>query len=156
MPDDFVTKTEFTKCITDLERKMDNGFNDIGKKLTEILGQIEIGKLTDKEHYDERYVLKADATQESINRVNDAKFQQACFPIVSNYLNTENGKRQISCLIDAHYGEKRDSATKWINFVKLIGGIVIAIMALYGGNTVIKSNNQTQRALIETMQNTGE
>ena len=93
---------------------------------------------------------------EATARVGTPQFRQACYPIVTEYLNTEDGKRQLSCIIDSHFAEKRDSATKWINFIKLVGGIIIAALLMYGGQTIVQTNLKTQQTVIEALRGLGD
>ena len=156
MPDEYVTKLEMTNALSELRSEMKSGFSDVNTKLNQIINAMELKGHTDRETYDERYILREESMAEAIARVGTPLFRQACYPIVTEYNNSEDGKRQLGCIIDAHFAEKRDSATKWINFIKLVGGIALAAMLMYGGQSVINSNNKTQQAVIEAIENLGE
>lgn len=156
MPDEYVTKLEMTNALGELRSEMKSGFSDVNTKLNQIINAMELRTHTDRETYDERYILREESMAEATARVGTPQFRQACYPIVTEYLNTEDGKRQLGCIIDSHFAEKRDSATKWINFIKLVGGIIIAALLMYGGQTVISSNQRTQQAVIEAIENLGD
>ena len=152
MPDEYVTKLEMTNALGELRSEMKSGFSDVNTKLNQIINAMELKGHTDRETYDERYILREESMAEAIARVGTPLFRQACYPIVTEYNNSEDGKRQLGCIIDAHFAEKRDSATKWINFIKLIAGLLIASGLMYGGITVNKTNQETQKAMIEFIQ----
>lgn len=156
MPEEYVTKDQLAIAIKDMEQKMENGFAEVGQQLTKILSQMDINKHTDREHNDERYVLKSEAMQDSIARINDSKFREACHPIVAGYLNTEEGKRHVGCIIDAHLSTQRDNVAKWITFAKGAVGLILALAAVYGGNTVVQTQKTTQKALINMIEQKGE
>jgi hypothetical protein len=156
MPDEYVTKLEMTNALAELRSEMKSGFSVMDMKLNQIINAMELRTHTDRETYDERYILREESMAEAVARVGTPQFRHACYPIVTEYLNTEDGKRQLGCIIDSHFAEKRDSATKWINFIKLVGGIIIAALLMYGGQTVISSNQRTQQAVIEAIENLGE
>lgn len=149
--DEFVTKIELNTAITELEKKMASGFNGITKQLTDMQNSMELNKHTDLERFNEIFLRKSDAMQEAINRANNPRFMQICYPIVSGYLDTNDGKLKLGCAIDEHFANKRDNASKWINFLKLIAGAILTLSLAYGGTTIVKSNNQTQKALINAI-----
>ena len=149
MPDEYVTKQEMTLALAELRSDMKNGFTEVDAKLNQIINAMELRTHTDRETYDERYILREESMSEAIARVGTPHFRQACYPIVMEYMNTEDGKRQLGCIIDAHFADKRDSATKWINFAKLIAGIIVIMALLHGGNGILKSNQATQKAIME-------
>jgi len=156
MPDEYVTKLEMTNALSELRSEMKSGFSDVNTKLNQIINAMELKGHTDRETYDERYILREESMAEAIARVGTPLFRQACHPIANEYLESEEGKMRIGCMIDRHLENKRDSATKWINFVKLISGIALATAMLWGGNTVVKSNVTTQRAVIDALKTIGE
>lgn len=156
MPDEYVTKLELNNALTALEKKMESGFSDVNTKLNQIINAMELKGHTDRETYDERYILREESMAEAIARVGTPQFRQSCYPIVTEYLNTEDGKRQLGCIIDSHFAEKRDSATKWINFIKLIGGMILAAFLMYGGQTIISSNQRTQQAVMQALELMGK
>jgi len=156
MPDEYVTKLELNEALTELERKMTTGFSEIDSKLNKILSSMEIAKLLDREANDKRYITKDEVFQEALSRLNAPAFRQACHPIANEYLESEEGKMRIGCMIDRHLENKRDNASKWINFIKLVGGIIIAALLMYGGQTVINTNLKTQQTVIEALHGLGE
>lgn len=156
MPDEYVTKLEMTNALGELRSEMKSGFSDVNTKLNQIINAMELKGHTDRETYDERYILREESMAEAIARVGTPLFRQACYPIVTEYNNSEDGKRQLGCIIDAHFAEKRDSATKWINFIKLVGGIIIAALLMYGGQTIVQTNLKTQQTVIEALHGLGE
>lgn len=156
MTEEYVTKIEFERVLSGLEMKVATGFANVEQQLNKIMSQIEIGKHTDREAYDDRYVLREEAMQEAISRVSNPAFRAACYPIVGEYNNTEDGKRQLGCIIDQHLAAKRDGIVGWINFFKLIGGIIIVGATLYGGSTIVESNKTTQQAVLKVLEVKGE
>ncbi len=156
MPDEYVTKQEMTLALAELRSEMKNGFSEVDAKLNQIINAMELRTHTDRETYDERYILREESMSEAIARVGTPQFRKACYPIVTEYMNTEDGKRQLGCIIDAHFADKRDSATKWINFIKLIGGMILAAFLMYGGQTIISSNQRTQQAVMQALELMGK
>jgi len=156
MPDEYVTKLEMTNALSELRSEMKSGFSDVNTKLNQIINAMELKGHTDRETYDERYILREESMAEAIARVGTPLFRQSCYPIVTEYNNSEDGKRQLGCIIDAHFAEKRDSATKWINFIKLISGMILAAFLMYGGQTIISSNQRTQQAVMQALELMGK
>lgn len=151
----YVTKPELNAALLVLEQKMDRGFADLTAQIVALGHQLAENQHRDREYYDERYQIRQDAMSESIERVGNPTFRRACYPIVSEWVDTPDGKLKLGCFIDKHFAEKRDNTVKWISFIKLIAGTLVLGGFLYGGNTVIKSNQVTQRAVIELL-NQGE
>ena len=145
-----------TNALGELRSEMKSGFSDVNTKLNQIINAMELRTHTDRETYDERYILREETMAEAIARVGTPQFRKACYPIVTEYMNTEDGKRQLGCIIDAHFADKRDSATKWINFIKLIGGMILAAFLMYGGQTIISSNQRTQQAVMQALELMGK
>ena len=156
MAEEYVTKVEFTEAINDLEKKMTDGFSKLKEQLEQIQHSINLNQHTDMEKYDQRYCLQSRSTQDAISRVGTPEFRKACHPIVAEWTDTPDGRIKLGCVIDQHLANKRDNATKWINFVKLIGGILIALLLAYGGTSIVKSNQQTQQVLIKAVEHLGE
>ena len=156
MPDEYVTKLEMTNALAELRSEMKSGFSVMDMKLNQIINAMELKGHTDRETYDERYILREETMAGAVARVGTPQFRQACYPIVTEYLNTEDGKRQLGCIIDSHFAEKRDSATKWINFIKLVGGILLGAMMLWGAQTIVQTNLKTQQTVIEALHGLGE
>ena len=156
MPEEYVTKLEMTNALSELRSEMKSGFSDVNTKLNQIINAMELKGHTDRETYDERYILREESMAEAIGRVGTPLFRQSCYPIVTEYNNSEDGKRQLGCIIDAHFAEKRDSATRWINFIKLVGGMILAAFLMYGGQTIISSNQRTQQAVMQALELMGK
>lgn len=152
MPDEFVTKLELEKVITNLEKKMDNGFAELKAQIAELSHKIESGHHQDKEQYDDRYLMRDDSLSDAIGRLNNPIFRQACYPIVAEWHDTEDGKIKMDNIIDRRLECKRDNATKWLSFLKLIAGLLIASGLMYSGISVNKTNQETQKAMIEFIQ----
>ena len=152
MPDDFVTRAELEAAIAKLEQKMGDGFADLKAQIADLAHKIENNQHKDKEQYDDRYLMREETLSEAIARLSLPVFRQACYPIVAEWLDTEDGKIKTGCIIDRHLNNKRDNATKWIAFFKLIGGLLIAGGLMYGGISINKTNQDTQKAMIEFIQ----
>jgi len=152
VPDEYVTKSELAVAIAEIRGDMEKGFGEIKGMLAQMSSQQELNKHEFREEYDKRYVRIDQNYDEALKRINRPEYRQACFVIASDYLTTEDARQKIGCIIDAHYAAKRDSATKWMNFIKtLVAGIILAGM-LYGGNTVIQTQKSNQKALINLME----
>jgi phosphate/sulfate permease len=152
MADDYVTRAELNSAIIGLEQRMDKGFADLAKQISDLGHQLENSQHENREKNDDRYLLREESMGEAIERLANPRFRQACYPIVAEYLDTPDGRIKTSCIIDRHFAEKRDSTSKWINFIKMIGGILLAIGLIGGGHNIIKTNQQTQKAVIELLQ----
>lgn len=155
MPDEFVTKSELNAALLGLERKMDKGFADLAAQIVALGHLLVENQHKDREFYDERYQMRQDAMGEAIERVGNPTFRRACYPIVSEWLDTPDGMLKLGCIIDKYFAEKRDNTVKWMGFFKAIVATIVLGSFLYGGNTVIKSNQVTQKAVIELL-NKGE
>ena len=156
MPDDFVTRAELEAAIAKLEQKMGDGFADLKAQIADLAHKIENNQHKDKEQYDDRYLMREETLSEAIARLSLPVFRQACYPIVAEWLDTEDGKIKMGCIIDRHLNNKRDNATKWINFIKLVGGILLGAMMLWGGQTIVQTNIKTQQTVIEALRGLGE
>jgi hypothetical protein len=156
MADEYVTRSELNSAIIGLEQRMDKGFADLAKQISDLGHQLKNNQHEDREKNDERYLLREETMAEALERLSNQRFRQACYPIITEWIDSTDGKIKIGCVIDRHFAEKRDSATKWIGFAKLIGGILIALSLAYGGTSIVKSNQRTQQALVKAIEHLGE
>lgn len=135
MPDEYVT----TKQFTALERRMDEGFAEIKALIADLKHAVELERRDDHAKYDDRYLLREESLQDSIIKLNNPEFRKACYPIVAEYICTDDGREKIGNMVSAYMAKTRDSVTKWIEFLKAIIGIIIVISVVYGWTTVIKA-----------------
>lgn len=134
---------------------MEERLNDISLKLEQLTNAIN--------NKDNDFLKIADARyRKQENMLNDAKeildrpdIRERCAEIVRQSLSQHETKVQLKSIYGEFVCDSRDSATKWISFIKLIAGTLVLGGFLYGGNTVIKSNQVTQKAVIELL-NQGE
>lgn len=152
MADDYVTRAELNSAIIGLEQRMDKGFADLAKQISDLGHQLENSQHENREKNDDRYLLRDEAISDTIGRLSDPRVRQACHPIFTEWLDSGDGRLKMGCVIDRHISEKRDSTAKWINFIKMIGGILLALGLISGGHNIIKTNQQTQKAVIELLQ----
>lgn len=151
MPGEEITREQ----LFDLERKMEEKLSDISLKLEQLTNAIN--------NKNNEFLSIADARyRKQENMVNDAKevldrpdIRERCAEIVRQSLNQPETKVQLKSIYGEFLCDGRDSITKWINFVKLIAGAAVIGSLLYGGNSVLRSNLTTQRAVIELL-NRGE
>lgn len=148
MAEEFVTRTELMK----LEKQMTDGFGSVEKRLDKILHSMEVNQHTDLERYDARYLIKSEDVPNSIERLANPRVRQAAHSIVGEYLDTPDGTVKINCMIDRYFVMKRDATSKWIQFLKLIIGLVVALTVGYGGMTIYKDNLATQQEIVKTIQ----
>ncbi|HNX37061.1 MAG TPA: hypothetical protein PL124_03110 [Candidatus Cloacimonadota bacterium] len=157
---EYVTRAELVLSLEKLDRKMAEGFTDLTTAITELKHSIEESIRTAEKAYDARYLLKEESMADALQRMNDPVFQRACFGVAHAYLCSEDGKEKISSMIVKHMECQRDNMGKWINFVKIIGGIIVSGLMIYGGTSVYKTQLQNTahiKTLIEhPQQKTGD
>ena len=60
---DMVSRQEFQKGMSDMERKMDSGFANLEKSIMELKHIVEMDRKIDNQKYDDRYLLNDDFHQ---------------------------------------------------------------------------------------------
>ena len=156
---DYVTRAELNLTIERIDRKMENGFNEVTAAITELRHSIDNTNHALIEKFDNRYLSKEDEIPDTVRRLNSPEVKRACFNVAQEYLNTEDGKEKIGSMITHHIECSRDNLNKWINFVKVLGGIIIGALMIYGGTSVYKTHLQNTaqiKTLTEQPQNKGD
>lgn len=148
-----VSRQEFQKGMSDMERKMDSGFANLEKSIMELKHIVEMDRKTDNEKYDDRYLLNDDFHQTLIMGLVHPEVKNIIYSIASDFLCSENGKMKFKHLADTYLDKKRDDisawSTFWTKFVRVILIIALLAMIVYGGilnnqNNNILANQQKQ------------
>lgn len=134
-----ISRIEVVNMLLELKEEIRD---PIRKDIADLKDALAKGRAEDLQKYDNRYVQASRSTQDALSRISDDKFAVACFPIVSKYLDTGDGKTKVTTIMDEHICSKRDSATKWIDFGKALGVIVVMALMFYNQMAVL-SNQKT-------------
>ena len=142
-----VSRQEFQKGMSDMERKMDSGFANLEKSIMELKHIVEMDRKTDNEKYDDRYLLNDDFHQTLIMGLVHPEVKNVIYSATSDFLCSENGKMKFKYLADRYLDKKRDNISAWSAFwtktVRVIAVIAFLAMIVYNGML----NNQTNNIL---------
>ncbi|MDY0388336.1 MAG: hypothetical protein RBT65_14700 [Methanolobus sp.] len=142
---DMVSRQEFQKGMSDMERKMDSGFANLEKSIMELKHIVEMDRKTDNEKYDDRYLLNDDFHQTLIMGLVHPEVKNVIYSATSDFLCSENGKMKFKHLADSYLDRKRDDISAWSAFwtktVKVIAVIALLAVIVYGGILNNQNNN---------------
>ena len=140
-----VSRQEFQKGMSDMERKMDSGFANLEKSIMELKHIVEMDRKTDNEKYDDRYLLNDDFHQTLIMGLVHPEVKNVIYSATSDFLCSENGKMKFKHLADSYLDRKRDDISAWSAFwtktVKVIAVIALLAVIVYGGILNNQNNN---------------
>ena len=144
---DMVSRQEFQKGMSDMERKMDSGFANLEKSIMELKHIVEMDRKTDNEKYDDRYLLNDDFHQTLVMGLSHPEVKNVIYSATSDFLCSENGRMKFEYLANRYLDKKRDDISAWSAFwtktVRVIA--VIAFLAMIAYNGML--NNQTNNIL---------
>ena len=142
-----VSRQEFQKGMSDMERKMDSGFANLEKSIMELKYIVEMDRKTDSQKYDDRYLLNDDFHQTLVMGLAHPEVKNVIYSATSDFLCSENGKMKFKYLADRYLDKKRDNISAWSAFwtktVRVIAVIAFLAMIVYNGML----NNQTNNIL---------
>jgi len=144
---DMVSRQEFQKGMSDMERKMDSGFANLEKSIMELKHIVEMDRKTDNEKYDDRYLLNDDFHQTLVIGLSHPEVKNVIYSATSDFLCSENGRMKFEYLANRYLNKKRDDISAWSAFwtktVRVVAVIAFLTMIVYGGIL----NNQTNNIL---------
>jgi len=142
---DMVSRQEFQKGMSDMERKMDSGFANLEKSIMELKHIVEMDRKTDNEKYDDRYLLNDDFHQTLIMGLVHPEVKNVIYSATSDFLCSENGRMKFEHLANRYLNKKRDDISAWSAFwtktVKVIAVIALLAVIVYGGILNNQNNN---------------
>lgn len=142
---DMVSRQEFQKGMSDMERKMDSGFANLEKSIMELKHIVEMDRKTDNEKYDDRYLLNDDFHQTLVIGLSHPEVKNVIYSATSDFLCSENGRMKFEYLANRYLDKKRDDISAWSAFwtktVKVIAVITLLAMIVYGGILNNQNNN---------------
>ncbi len=142
-----VSRQEFQKGMSDMERKMDSGFANLEKSIMELKHIVEMDRKTDNEKYDDRYLLNDDFHQTLIMGLSHPEVKNVIYSATADFLCSENGRMKFEYLANRYLDKKRDDISAWSAFwtktVRVIAVIAFLAMIVYSGML----NNQTNNIL---------
>ena len=142
-----VSRQEFQKGMSDMERKMDSGFANLEKSIMELKHIVEMDRKTDNEKYDDRYLLNDDFHQTLIMGLVHPEVKNVIYSATSDFLCSENGRMKFEYLANRYLNKKRDDISAWSAFwtktIRVIAVIAFLAMIVYSGML----NNQTNNIL---------
>lgn len=142
-----VSREEFQKGMSDMERKMDSGFANLEKSIMELKHIVEMDRKTDNQKYDDRYLLNDDFHQTLVMGLSHPEVKNVIYSATSDFLCSENGRMKFEHLANSYLDKKRDDISAWSAFwtktVRAIAVIALLAMIVYGGIL----NNQTNNIL---------
>ena len=140
-----VSRQEFQKGMSDMERKMDSGFANLEKSIMELKHIVEMDRKTDNEKYDDRYLLNDDFHQTLVMGLSHPEVRNAIYSATSDFLCSENGRMKFEHLANRYLDKKRDNISAWSAFwtktVKVIAVIALLAVIVYGGILNNQNNN---------------
>lgn len=140
-----VSRQEFQKGMSDMERKMDSGFANLEKSIMELKHIVEMDRKTDNEKYDDRYLLNDDFHQTLVIGLSHPEVKNVIYSATSDFLCSENGRMKFEYLANRYLDKKRDDISAWSAFwtktVKVIAVITLLAMIVYGGILNNQNNN---------------
>ena len=140
-----VSRQEFQKGMSDMERKMDSGFANLEKSIMELKHIVEMDRKTDNEKYDDRYLLNNDFHQTLVMGLSHPEVRNAIYSATSDFLCSENGRMKFEHLANRYLDKKRDNISAWSAFwtktVRVIAVIALLAMIVYGGILNNQNNN---------------
>lgn len=142
--------------LYELERKMDQRFSEILMKIQELTNAIENKDSDFLQVADMRYRKQENMVNDAMAILARPDVKERLHETARQALVQSETKVILKSIYCEFFNDSRDNLTKWINFLKLIAGAVIVGSLFYGGNSVVKSNQTTQRAVIEMLQQQGE
>ena len=144
---DMVSRQEFQKGMSDMERKMDKGFANLEKSIMELKHIVEMDRKTDNEKYDDRYLLNDNFHQTLVMGLSHPEVKNVIYSVTADFLCSENGRMKFEYLANRYLNKKRDDISAWSAFwtktVRVIAVIAFLTMIVYGGIL----NNQTNNIL---------
>lgn len=146
---EFVTHDQ----LAELERKMTSGFEGLRSQLTSIEHALETSRLESQAASDARYVKRDELCTLIAQNLDNPNYRRKCHSIASEYLDTEDGKDKIGRVIGHYLNDQRDSISKWIQFIKLVGGVIVFVSLIYGGSSFMKTQRITQKTMNSIIQN---
>ena len=140
-----VSRQEFQKGMSDMERKMDSGFANLEKSIMELKHIVEMDRKTDNEKYDDRYLLNDDFHQTLVMGLSHPEVKNVIYSATSDFLCSENGRMKFEHLANRYLDKKRDDISAWSAFwtktVRVIAVIALLAMIVYGGILNNQNNN---------------
>ncbi|MDY0387409.1 MAG: hypothetical protein RBT65_09840 [Methanolobus sp.] len=140
-----VSREEFQKGMSDMERKMDSGFANLEKSIMELKYIVEMDRKTDNQKYDDRYLLNDDFHQTLILGLAHPEVKNVIYSVTSDFLCSENGRMKFEHLANRYLDKKRDDISAWsafwTKFVRVISIIALLAMIVYGGILNNQNNN---------------
>lgn len=140
-----VSRQEFQKGMSDMERKMDSGFANLEKSIMELKHIVEMDRKTDNEKYDDRYLLNDDFHQTLVMGLSHPEVRNAIYSATSDFLCSENGRMKFEHLANRYLDKKRDNISAWSAFwtktVRVIAVIALLAVIVYGGILNNQNNN---------------
>jgi hypothetical protein len=142
---DIVSRQEFQKGMSDMERKMDSGFANLEKSIMELKHIVEMDRKTDNQKYDDRYLLNDDFHQTLVMGLSHPEVKNVIYSATSDFLCSENGKMKFEHLANSYLDKKRDDISAWSAFwtktVRVIAVIAFLAAIVYGGILNNQNNN---------------
>lgn len=143
------------KQLFELERKMEEKLSEIALKLEQLTNTINNKDNDFLRIADTRYRKQENMVSDTTIILARPEIKERCYELARQALVQPESKVILKSFYSEFMNDGRDNLTKWINFVKLIAGIAVLAGFIYGGNSVVKSNQTTQKAVIELL-NRGE
>ena len=140
-----VSREEFQKGMSDMERKMDSGFANLEKSIMELKHIVEMDRKADNQKYDDRYLLNDRFHQTLIMNLTHPEVKNVIYSVTSDFLCSENGRMKFEHLANKYLNKRRDDISAWSAFwtktVRVIAVIAFLTMIVYSGILSNQNNN---------------
>lgn len=138
--------------VAELEKGMAIGFNTIDKALDKIANSIALQAANAQAEYDKRYSTRQDDMETAMRRLDNPEYRTKASGIIDDWVESEHGCEKLGKAYSYWLDKSRDSATKWINLIKLVIGLAISFAAIYSGSEIVKTQKDSQKAISVIMQ----
>lgn len=144
--EEYLLKSDFREFTMEFKAEMEKlqesvkGLNDSVNGLRSSIDMMKVTSITEN---DLRYRKKEDMRTDAMLLLDDPGFISKCQTLIKRTINE-------------HACDMRDNSIKWLNAIKVFGGIIVLAITIYGGNTIIQSQKTNQKALINLIEQVGE
>lgn len=164
MPDE-VTPKEFEQLrakVDRLDEKVDKIAEDMGKltesltllaaSLERIENQMKLSALETKTAADELFLKKHESLADAMARLDVPSYRHKAASIIDDWMESDHGMNVMEKCFSKCMERTRDNTIKWLNFWKVVGGIIALSLVTYGGNTIIQTQKTNQKALLKQIE----
>lgn len=113
----YVSNREFMEAIGSTQKLIIESIATLGARITELSNSID--KISNEQtiKYDDRYVLKSNCLNKSLENLSDQRVIDQVDSIVYKYINSENGRLALMNCYNEFLNKTADNVNKWMKFL---------------------------------------